>query len=70
MSPALASLFKSCLFPFRYPLVIPHGHYSAEFNCGGTFSEDPPSPDRTGYDYTGTSTTHCPSYCSPQHADP
>lgn len=55
------SLFKSYACPFRYPLVIAHGHYSAEFNCGGTFSEDPPSPDRSGYDYTGQSTTHCPS---------
>eukprot|EP00937_MAST-01D_sp_MAST-1D-sp2_P001317 g1317.t1 len=34
----------------RYPLVIAHGHYSAEFNPGGAFSETPPAPDLQGYE--------------------
>lgn len=33
----------------HYPLVIAHGHYSAEWDAGGAFSEEPPPANLTGY---------------------
>ena len=33
----------------RYPLVVAHGHYSAQWDTGGSFSETPPPANLTGY---------------------
>ena len=33
----------------RYPLVVAHGHYSAQWDTGGSFSETPPAAGLAGY---------------------
>jgi len=34
----------------RYPLAVYHGHFSADWQAGSGFREEPPSPDLTGRD--------------------